>query len=39
LKLGLFQADAFTDKLFGGNPAAIIALRKGQPFSEFWIND
>src|SRR5664279_1238608 len=28
----LYQIDAFTDKLFGGNPAAVIPLQK-------WIDD
>lgn len=28
MKLTLYQIDAFTDKLFGGNPAAVIALEK-----------
>ncbi len=26
MKLSIYQADAFTDKLFGGNPAAVIPL-------------
>ena len=28
MKLNLYQVDAFTQKLFGGNPAAIIPLNK-----------
>ena len=28
MKLTLYQIDAFTDKLFGGNPAAVIPLKK-----------
>ena len=32
MKLTLYQIDAFTDKLFGGNPAAVIPLEK-------WIDD
>lgn len=32
MKLRLYQVDAFTDKLFGGNPAAVC------PLSE-WLND
>lgn len=31
MKLTLYQVDAFTDKLFGGNPAAIIPLKKWIP--------
>ena len=29
MKLTLYQIDAFTNKLFGGNPAAVIPLKKG----------
>lgn len=32
MKLTVYQIDAFTDKLFGGNPAAVIPLEK-------WIDD
>ncbi|WP_315816932.1 PhzF family phenazine biosynthesis protein [Paraflavitalea speifideaquila] len=32
MKLDLYQVDAFTDKLFGGNPAAVIPLQE-------WISD
>ncbi|MEP6947691.1 MAG: PhzF family phenazine biosynthesis protein [Ginsengibacter sp.] len=32
MKLTLYQIDAFTDKLFGGNPAAVIPLQE-------WIDD
>jgi PhzF family phenazine biosynthesis protein len=32
MKLTLYQVDAFTDKLFGGNPAAVIPLDK-------WLDD
>ena len=28
MKLRLYQVDAFTDKLFSGNPAAVIPLKK-----------
>lgn len=28
MKLPIYQADAFTDKLFGGNPAAIVPLNE-----------
>ena len=28
MKLAIYQIDAFTDKLFGGNPAAVIPLHK-----------
>jgi PhzF family phenazine biosynthesis protein len=31
MKLQIYQADAFTDKLFGGNPAAVIPLKKWIP--------
>lgn len=31
MKLTLYQADAFTDKLFGGNPAAVIPLKEWIP--------
>jgi len=31
MKLALFQIDAFTDKLFGGNPAAVVPLKKWLP--------
>lgn len=32
MKLTLYQVDAFTNKLFGGNPAAVVPLEK-------WIDD
>jgi PhzF family phenazine biosynthesis protein len=32
MKLKLYQVDAFTDKLFGGNPAAVCPLDE-------WIDD
>lgn len=32
--LPLFQIDAFTDKVFGGNPAAVIPLEKWLPTEE-----
>src|SRR5437762_13849985 len=32
MKLTLYQVDAFTNRLFGGNPAAVIPLEK-------WIDD
>ena len=28
MKLSLFQVDAFTDRLFGGNPAAVVPLKE-----------
>lgn len=31
MKLTLYQVDAFTDHLFGGNPAAVIPLKKWIP--------
>lgn len=31
MKLTLYQVDAFTDTLFGGNPAAVIPLKKWLP--------
>ena len=31
MKLTLYQIDAFTNKLFGGNPAAVIPLKKWLP--------
>ena len=31
MKLTLYQVDAFTDKLFGGNPAAVVPLKKWLP--------
>jgi PhzF family phenazine biosynthesis protein len=31
MKLAIYQIDAFTDKLFGGNPAAIVPLEKWLP--------
>lgn len=31
MKLNLYQIDAFTDKLFSGNPAAVIPLKKWIP--------
>jgi len=31
MKLNIYQVDAFTDKLFGGNPAAVIPLKKWIP--------
>src|SRR5688572_20096411 len=32
MKLELYQVDAFTDKIFGGNPACVIPLKK-------WLSD
>jgi len=32
MKLTLYQVDAFASKLFGGNPAAVVPLKK-------WIAD
>jgi PhzF family phenazine biosynthesis protein len=31
MKLSIYQIDAFTDKLFGGNPAAIVPLQEWLP--------
>ncbi|QRR03801.1 PhzF family phenazine biosynthesis protein [Dyadobacter sandarakinus] len=31
MKLSIYQIDAFTDKLFGGNPAAIVPLEEWLP--------
>ena len=31
MKLTLYQIDAFTDKIFGGNPAAVVPLKKWLP--------
>jgi PhzF family phenazine biosynthesis protein len=31
MKLELYQIDAFTNKLFGGNPAAVVPLKKWLP--------
>lgn len=31
MKLQIFQADAFTDQLFGGNPAAVVPLKEWLP--------
>src|SRR6266513_740735 len=31
MKLPVFQVDAFTDKLFGGNPAAVVPLNNWLP--------
>ena len=28
MKFSMYQVDAFTDKLFSGNPAAVIPLKK-----------
>jgi PhzF family phenazine biosynthesis protein len=33
MKLKIFQADAFTDQLFGGNPAAVVPLNEWLPDS------
>jgi PhzF family phenazine biosynthesis protein len=33
MKLKLYQADAFTSRLFGGNPAALVPLKKWLPDS------
>ena len=33
MKLGIFQVDAFTDHVFGGNPAAVCPLEKWLPAS------
>ena len=32
MNLKIYQLDAFTDKIFGGNPAAVIPLTK-------WLSD
>ena len=31
MKLPIYQIDAFTDRLFGGNPAAVITLESWLP--------
>jgi len=31
MKLPIFQVDAFTDSIFGGNPAAVIPLKSWLP--------
>ena len=31
MKLKIYQVDAFTDKLFGGNPAAVVPLKEWLP--------
>ena len=31
MELKLYQVDAFTDRLFGGNPAAVMPLREELP--------
>ena len=31
MKLPLFQIDAFTDKVFGGNPACVVPLQNWLP--------
>jgi PhzF family phenazine biosynthesis protein len=31
MKLELYQIDAFTDKLFGGNPACVVPLERWLP--------
>ena len=31
MKLSIFQADAFTENIFGGNPAAVIPLKEWLP--------
>jgi PhzF family phenazine biosynthesis protein len=31
MKLDIYQVDAFTDKLFGGNPAAVVPLKSWLP--------
>jgi len=31
MNLPIFQVDAFTDHLFGGNPAAVVPLEKWLP--------
>lgn len=32
MKLALYQVDAFTDRIFGGNPACVVPL-------EAWLSD
>jgi predicted PhzF superfamily epimerase YddE/YHI9 len=32
MKLELYQIDAFTDEIFGGNPACVVPLKK-------WLSD
>ena len=31
MKIPIYQVDAFTDKIFGGNPAAVCPLEKWIP--------
>jgi hypothetical protein len=31
MRLALYQVDAFTDRLFGGNPAAVVPLEQWLP--------
>jgi PhzF family phenazine biosynthesis protein len=31
MKLNLYQIDAFTDQVFGGNPACVVPLEKWLP--------
>ncbi len=31
MRLPIYQVDAFTDRLFGGNPAAIVPLEQWLP--------
>ena len=31
MKLNLYQIDAFTDKMFGGNPACVVPLSEWLP--------
>ena len=34
MQLKVYQADAFTDSLFSGNPAAVVILEKEIPIAE-----
>ena len=34
MRLPIYQVDAFTDRLFGGNPAAIVPLTEWLPDAE-----
>lgn len=34
MKLSIYQVDAFTDQLFGGNPAAVVPLKEWLPAPE-----
>lgn len=39
MKLRLYQVDAFTDRLFSGNPAAVCPLEEGAQAGQAWLPD